>query len=929
MSKHLKSQRYVFKINSSRLRRAKWNLQLTIEQARENNELIALSESQMMRFIDELNGITDAEMHINDIKSRLKRLKFEKNLAISRPKIKALYSELDDYLFKKDYVCVVIDKVQDYRKIYKDGFKINGNKYKRLLATTGGVKKNTIVFVNEKLHEELHRRLENGRNLVKEFVPAKLEAYNALVCSSSTPVSMPNGVIVVSDCITHFKADVIELNDECDGDPSMEYIKDKEMELDDSDGYGLAMPSLMLRWGNDIGEDYMLPGCVIRNAFCKGAVFPVDFQKFALDNNLDEIVDVWGNKHSIFDVELVLTESMLKLWDSYSSIDDYLNNCQQNGYTFAITKASEEELENERTMNYQFLQSYEFTDAEIDELIAPTVDEIKDIMNSDYRKTILYSKGVGLNEDTIQRLDSNFSTALMIEPKMMDDPYIRNQIRIMIHKRINDAKKGKLQVPANYSLVSGDPYSLCQSMFGLEVTGLLKAHQVYSKYWIDKDVNQIVSFRAPMTSHNNIRKLDVVHNELMDDFYQYMTTPTIFNSWDTCADAMNGFDKDGDCVINTSFPVLVKNTKELPAVVCVQRKAPKCIPTEDDIMISNINSFGNAVGGVTNSVTSMFEVQARFPKDSKEYKELDYRIKCGQLYQQNSIDKTKGIVAKDMPQEWTSWIANKIKDNDSDEIIAKKNYNRTIITEKKPYFFKYVYSSDMAEMNKYNKANNEKSLMRFRLTLDELISKSDRNDDEQRFVDCYYEKMPLGIAPCTINKICYRIEDIFDNSNIMKPVYDFNFDYTILKNPNATYNRQMYNKIKKIYERYRREVSDFMKKAKSERIKSDERQMQKYLLKEEFIKKCTEICGNEDMLCNIVLDLCYTNSNNSKEFAWDICGDVIIKNLLKRSKYMVSYPILDPNGDIEFNGMNFSMTTTEIKVSVDVDTEEYDGNYIE
>lgn len=55
-------------------------------------------------------------------------------------------------------------------------------------------------------------------------------------------------------------------------------------------------------------------------------------------------------------------------------------------------------------------------------------------------------------------------------------------------------------------------------------------------------------------------------------------------------------------------------------------------------MKSNINSFGNAVGAVTNKITSMFEVQANFPKDSREYRILDYRIKCGQLYQQNSID---------------------------------------------------------------------------------------------------------------------------------------------------------------------------------------------------------------------------------------------------------------------------------------------------
>ena len=623
MSKHLTSQRYVYKIRTSRLRRKKWNLQLSISDARENQELIALSESQIMRWIDELNGITNPELHISDIRSQIKKLKKEENLSISRPKIKKLYAELDSYQFKKDYVCVVIDKVKDFEYIYKNGFTINGIKYKWLLGTTGGVKNNTLVFVNEKLLPDLRIRIDNGRNMDMKFAPAKLEAYIALVCSSSTPVSMPHGIVVVHDCITHFKSDVIELDDTGLDQPSMKYIKDKDIELVDSDGYGLAMPQLMCRWGEEVHEDFLLPGCVIRNSFCKGAVFPVDFQKFAANHGFTEITDVWGNTYNINEVELILTESMLKLWESYSSIENYLENCEKNHYTFAITKSSEESLENVRTMNYQFLQSYDFTDEEIDELIAPTVNEVKDILADDYRKTVLYAKGVGLNANSVQHLDNSFATALMIEPRMANDPFIRSQIRSMIRKRIDDAKVGVLKVPANYSLVSGDPYSLCQSMFGMEVTGLLKAGQVYSKYWIDKGVEEIVSFRAPMTSHNNIRKLKVVHNETMDEFYQYMTTPTIFNSWDTCADAMNGFDKDGDCVINTSFDLLVRKTQQLPAIVCVQRKAPKCIPSNDDIMRSNINSFGNAVGGVTNKITSMFEVKANFPKDSREYRLLD------------------------------------------------------------------------------------------------------------------------------------------------------------------------------------------------------------------------------------------------------------------------------------------------------------------
>lgn len=108
-------------------------------------------------------------------------------------------------------------------------------------------------------------------------------------------------------------------------------------------------------------------------------------------------------------------------------------------------------------MNYQFLQSYDFTDEQLEELIAPTITEIEDIMSDDYRKTILYTKGTHLNDSNVCNLDSSFSTALMIEPKMKDDPYVKNQLYAMLQKRIDDAKIGVLKVPANYSFISGDP----------------------------------------------------------------------------------------------------------------------------------------------------------------------------------------------------------------------------------------------------------------------------------------------------------------------------------------------------------------------------------------------------------------------------------------------------------------------------------------
>jgi hypothetical protein len=917
MSKQLTSQRYILKVHSSRLRRSGWNINMTLNEARANNEVISLCDNQILRFIDEINNIFNPEVTIDYIKDRIKRLKRNLNIKQTQKEIEFLYDQLDDLLFKPDYMCVVIDKTKDYNKMYKNGFIINNITYRRLLGTTGGVKNSTIVFVNEKLLPELTRRIDNGRNMLKEFSPAKLEAYKALTCSASNPVSMPKGIVVVKDCITTFNTDYIKLDDSNRNQPKMQHING-EVELIDSDGYGLAMPSLMQRWANDIGEDFILPGCVIRNSFCKGAVFCVDFQKFAEEHGIKYIQDRWGAFHHIKNIELVLTESMLKLWDSYNSIYMYLLNCKKNNYTFAITKSSEEELENIRTMNYQFLQSYDFTDEQIDELISPTINEIIDILSGDYRKTLLYIKGTEITNKNVQTLENNFSTALLIDKRMMNDPFVKKQIYSMIRKRINEAKVGVLNVPANYSLVSGDPYSLCQSMFGLRVTGLLKSGEMYAKYWIDKGINRISSFRAPMTCHNNIRLFNIVHNDEMDEFYKYMTTISIFNSWDTAAHAMNGLDKDGDCVINVSMPLIVDNTKELPAIMCEQRKAPKCIPTDKDFFQSNINSFGNAVGEITNKITSMIEVQAGFEKGTREYNILDYRIKCGQLYQQNAIDKTKGIEAKPMPEEWYNWLSNKYNDSLTTKQNKNNVMNRNILVDKKPYFMQYIYPQEKHRYEEYVKNNKDKCIMQFGLTLDELISKDDKTNEEKKFLYYYNKKMPLGMNPCVINRICWKIEDKFNN---ISDIISDDFDYTILKCDDVEYSDDIYDKIYTLYIKYRTYLSNYAQKCKKDRIKSTEKNVAKFVMKDTFKRECYKICPNEEMLGNIVLDMCYTN-NNSKQFAWDICGDVFIKNLLRRNNYKINYPTKCNDGDIEFNGEKFKMESCVIKADINVENEE-------
>ncbi len=545
------------------------------------------------------------------------------------------YEELDHIQFKPDYMCLIIDSKKDYYRACK-GFSINGVKYKRLLGTNGGIKNSTIVFVSERLYEELRNRIENGRDQNKELVTAKLEAYKALTCSASNPVSTPKGVLIINDAETEFTSDIIYLTDEDRDEPLLERHNNELIKLNASDGFGMMLPSLANRWSEELGLNYTVSGVNIRYAFTKGMVFTFDFLEFAEQVAHSYYVkDAWGNTVDLRNVELILTVSMVKLWDSYKSSDDFFAASTANGYTFGISKTSPEKLENERTLNYQFIQSYDLDNNDIEWLIAPTIQEIKDVLHGDWHKTVLFLKGIGLNDTNVKKLPDDFAKAIMIDPRVADDPYVQGRIFQLIKNRINEAKVGVLNVHGNYSIVSGDPYLLCQSMFGMEKTGLLKAGEIYNEYWADDGAAGLACFRAPMSVHANIRYVRPVVNEQARHWYRYLHTTTVFNAWDTAAIALNGCDFDGDLVMLTDNPILVRRLKQQPALMCIQRKAKKRISTEDDFVQSNIESFGNEIGQTTNWITSMYDVQAGYKPGSKEYEMLEYRIMCGQMYQQN------------------------------------------------------------------------------------------------------------------------------------------------------------------------------------------------------------------------------------------------------------------------------------------------------
>ena len=459
-------------------------------------------------------------------------------------------------LFVSDYVSIVFKSKKDFDYACKKGFYINGKKFKRLIGTTGGVKQSVVQFCNEEIHEELNRRMENGWNKNTPIVPAKFEAYKALSCSVSTPVTMPR-MIIIKDGSVNIKDNVIKVGDNGEGGFNVEYNVPYEAEKQFTDGAGMMTPEMAMQWAIDLGQyyidkdgnkvvDYIPSGYNTRFSYSKGVLACFDFKAFAEEvANEYMIEDCWGHMRDVREADVILTDNMMKLTAAYSSMEDYLENCHKNGYEFCITKITPKELEKKRNTNYQYLQSYEdMSDNDIEELISETVENINGALGDDIRKAILFTRGSHITEGAIRKTDPDFTKALMIDENVINDSYVKQQIYKMISRKINDAKMGVLQISGNYAMIVGDMYALCQHMFKMSVTGLLGFGEFYSGNWLKRGVDEVIAFRSPMTSHNNIRRLKFISNPETDKWFKYLDTMIVFNAFDTTCDALNGADFD-------------------------------------------------------------------------------------------------------------------------------------------------------------------------------------------------------------------------------------------------------------------------------------------------------------------------------------------------------------------------------------------------
>ena len=567
-------------------------------------------------------------------------------------------------MYIPEYITVTMDSVKEYEKIYKKGFVFNGKTYKRLSCSASQARVSTVVFCDETIKTELKRRLDNGRDLNHPLAPSKYNAYFGLYSSATKEVTKPR-FCVVPDYLENKMVDVdFIIEQPVDQDDIIE-PRTIDIEFNRFDGSGLISPQMAEQWGKDLGEDYTPCQFCIRYAFTKGMVNEFDFIEWCKEENNGNylIKDVYGKIRDLREIDVILTEGQVKLWDSWDSQESLEENGDKNGIYFGVTKYTPREDKKVLTMNYQFLQTLNLSDENIKTLCQDTVDYISGVSGDDIYYTLLYLMGDSYDKERISKFMNNsedyWLKSLILNQTLINDKYSKEKIRDLIAKRIQLACLGKINCEGNFSVIVPDSYGLMQWITGQKVTGLLKEREFYMNYWAKKDEERIACARSPMTHFSewyiakNKYKLDkdyrynfsseeVIDRDMrMSDeevvrkikkYFNFSYTGMITNIHGIYTMNFSGSDFDMDIAANLVRPEVINGKFPNQRVVTYQPKKPhKKIFTEDDLFSTDTFSFGTRIGQITNVSTTFCALIANFEKGTPERNLLEDRVKmcCG------------------------------------------------------------------------------------------------------------------------------------------------------------------------------------------------------------------------------------------------------------------------------------------------------------
>lgn len=778
------------------------------------------------------------------------------------PDNKKPISKNSKYPFIKD---IIIIDVGDNTKLYIncDGYlKFNGDKFKRLMASSSNIRNSKAVFVRESLFDKVNDILLGGLpNDLRYDVLAKFSSYYALCSTDSIPVLMPR--IVIVDDYTHEIDETFDLVKEtAKGLYEVENDQKYKTRIKAFDGAGLVTVEFAKIWSKELGINLsnnenenkkIIPASwQFRAIPClKGNVYTFDLTKYAQEKGILQITDLWGKAWDIFDAEgnllidVVLTKSQFKFHKQYKSYETWLNafNIKTYNYErrFNISGYSDaKHLSDKVVLSYQPLQTLSFDKQEVTRLCYKTVERYRKIATN-VDEFIKYRGLVDkIDAETCEIKKEKvyvpaFYQALKENKDLFNDTYIQSKIKNDLKGFKKRSYKGMLFLNGSYQTLIPDLVALAEYALGLPVRGVLRADEVYNQYF--SKVDEIALCRFPHISRE-WKVAKIVNPDFEDTKYlDYVNEGYVINIWDSTPLRLGGADFDGDHIYGIIEQTILNalDKQESNTILHIPPKPLKekkgdtpLYPINDmeKLIETDCRGMEGNIGKCVNDITKLWSLP--------ETEERDKYIKIMSVIGSQIIDYAKTGVRAETPFE----------------------IRRFLSKHKLPYFMQYKYPRELKSEKRINKNRNIRGL--------ELVEKLNRNN-------------------CTVNSISWYLEQQFALvDKEAETQYNDNFEWQRLLEEYPNIYSNTYRAVKSMMEDFQRQHSELSQQRVFETQPQDiDDNNYKYKILYDYARNSLiTLCRsnvNLDKILDYLLVICYTdNKYTDKAILWNCFPDEMI-----------------------------------------------------
>lgn len=198
---------------------------------------------------------------------------------------------------------------------------------------------------------------------------SKLYAYNGLMLSGGVridgvDIDRQHRVIVVANNEFQRTANVITVEENGGTESMRKYKRVKKGEtftVTEFDGEGIISKEYAKTIDQAYCGKHIHTSFQIRMPYVKGMLHQVDFKDFLRQYGTKEIVDIWGVRHPVQEVDIILTKSMFKghgwLTENQMTWEDYWDAFRRYCHALYITNVSKEKPQKFTELNYQFLNT--------------------------------------------------------------------------------------------------------------------------------------------------------------------------------------------------------------------------------------------------------------------------------------------------------------------------------------------------------------------------------------------------------------------------------------------------------------------------------------------------------------------------------------------------------------------------------------------